>query len=211
MQSITDQLTAKGNTALGIMVDYSYKYPKNFFGQPKINVRHSLLVRDFSVYMQKLEGGNLEVVEVAGLFHDLGKISTVEGHEDLIVKLLQRHKEELNFSSDDFQLLFNACSVGKEVEDILEYKILHSTDNLAFLYDFQYQEAFYRFVGTKTLLFEKRIDPKFQALSLESAKRLGISFYENLKSYWNKRPEEAQERYRPEIEGKDLASYTEIL
>lgn len=193
------------------MVDYSYRYPKNFFGQPKINIRHSLLVRDFSVYLQKLEDGNREIIEVAGLFHDLGKISTVEGHEELIVMLLKKHKDELDFSEQDFETLLKSCSEGSGVEELLEYKILHCSDNLAFLYDFQYQEAFYRFVGTKSLLFEKRIDPKFRALSLDPAKKLGAAFYDNAKNYWNKRPEEAQERYRPDIEGKDLVSYTEIL
>src|SRR6266567_7152272 len=191
MESIRDQFTAKGHIALQIMLDYSYRYPKNFFGQPKINVRHSLLVRDFAVYLQRLEGGNLEVVEVAGLFHDLGKISTVEGHEELIVKLLQKHKNQLAFPEQDFNLLLQSCSEGSGVEKLLEYKILHSADNLAFLYDFQYQEAFYRFVGTKTLLFEKRITPKFHALSLETAKNIGQAFYHNAKAYWEGRSEEA--------------------
>lgn len=210
MNTLADQFTTAGYTAAQLMIDYSTNYPKNFFGQPKINIRHSLLVRDFALYLQKLHGGNLAVVEVAALFHDIGKISTVEGHEALIVKLLNNHRNDFGLSNTEFELLLVACS--EEVEQPpIEYTILHCADNLAFLYDAQYQEAFYRYIGTKKLLFEKRMDPKHANLPLDSAKKLGDAFYLNVQKYWDNRPENSEERYRPEIEGVELASFVEIL
>lgn len=205
-----EQFTPAGYRASILMIEYSTKYPKNFFGQSKINIRHSLLVRDFALYLQKLYGGNLAVLEVATLFHDVGKISTVEGHEELIVKLLKLHKGDFGFSESEFELLIVACSENT-VNLPIEYIILHCADNLAFLYDAQYQEAFYRYIGTKKLLFEKRMDPKHQELPLGGAKILGDAFYTNVIDYWKNKPEEAIERYRPEIEGKDFVSFTEKL
>ena len=210
MNNLADLFTTPGYVAVRLMVEYSNKYPKNFFGQPKINIRHSLLVRDFAAYLQKLHGGNLAVVEVAALFHDIGKISTVEGHEELIVKLLNKHKNDFEFTDDEFELLLLACSEDVAIPPI-EYTILHCADNLAFLYDSQYQEAFYRYIGTKKLLFEKRMDPKHEKLPLEAAKKLGDAFYFNVLKYWDNRPEESEVRYRPDIEGANLASFTEIL
>lgn len=208
---LKENFTQPGFVAYKLLLEYSNKYPKNFFGKPEINIQHSLNVRNFSLYLQRLVGGNKEVVEVAALFHDLGKISTVEGHEDLIVKLLQKHKNDLNFSDNDFDLLLKTCSESDEALELLEYLILHCSDNLAFLFDNLYQEAYYRYVGTKKLLFEKRMDPKHQKLPLPEARVLGDAFYKNLEVYWSKRPQEAEERYRPDIEGKDLASFTEVL
>lgn len=210
MYSLADQFTDPGYVASKLMIEYSNKYPKNFFGQPRINIRHSLLVRDFAVYLQKLHGGNLAVVEVAALFHDIGKISTVEGHEALIVKLLHKHKSDFGLTSEEFDLLLVTCSEDVDNPPI-EYTILHCADNLAFLYDAQYQEAFYRYIGTKELLFAKRMDPKHENLPLESAIKLGDSFYFNVLKYWETRPEQAEERYRPEIEGSELVSFTEVL
>lgn len=206
-----DQFTSQGLTAFNLMLDYSYKYPKNFFGNPKVNVRHSLIVRDFSIYLQKLTRANLEIVEVAALFHDLGKISTVEGHEELIVKLIQKHQKDLKFEEKDLDLILKICSEDESVANILEYKILHDSDNLAFLYDGQYQEAYYSYVGTKDLLFSKRMTPKFESLKLEPAKLLGKALYENAQQYWNNKSENATTRYRPDIEGKDLASFIQKL
>ena len=207
----SNQFTKGGQKALELMIEYSEKYPKNFFGQAKINIRHSLLVCDFGLYLQKLVGGKCEVVKIATLFHDLGKISVVEGHEELIVLLIHKHKNDFQLSQTDFELLVKVCSEESSVKEIFEYKILHCADNLAFLYDAQYQEAFYRYIGTKKLLFEKRIDPKLRALNLEPARILGNAFYENASLYWKKRPEEASERYRPDIEGRDLPVFTDLL
>lgn len=211
MNYATDQFTKPAARAFELMLKYSYAYPKNFFGEPEINVRHSLLVRDFAGYLQRQLGGDLIVVEVAALFHDLGKISTVEGHEALIVSLLKKHKGDLGLSGSQFDLLIKVCSETGGVESVIEYQILHDADNLAFLYDFQYQEAFYRYVGTKTQLFEKRMDPKHKSLNLPPAINLGQAFYINTKEYWKRRPEDAERRYRPNIEGKDLPSYNEKI
>lgn len=207
---LSDQFTNPGFQAVQLMIEYSTKYPKNFFGQPKINIRHSLLVRDFAIYLQKIHGGNLAILEVAALFHDIGKISTVEGHEELIVKLLIKHQADFALSEPEFKLLLQVCS-EESPNPPIEYTILHCSDNLAFLYDAQYQEAFYRYIGTKKLLFEKRMDPKHIDLPLPEAKTLGDAFYSNVLTYWQNRPEEAENRYRPEIEGKELASFTQKL
>ncbi|MBP6993890.1 HD domain-containing protein [Candidatus Woesebacteria bacterium] len=211
MNYAADQFTKPAARAFELMLEYSYAYPKNFFGEPKINVRHSLLVRDLAGYLQRQLGGDLIVVEVATLFHDLGKISTVEGHEALIVRLLTKHKKDLGLSGSQFDLLTKVCSETGNMGSVIEYQILHNADNLAFLYDFQYQEAFYRYVGTKTQLFEKRMDPKHKSLNLPPAVNLGQAFYTNAKEYWDRRPEDAEKRYRPDIEGKDLLSYNEKM
>jgi len=211
IELMKETFTRPGFVAYKLLLEYSNTYPKNFFGKPEINIQHSLNVRNFSLYLQRLVGGNKEIVEVAALFHDLGKISTVEGHEELIVKLLQKHKKDLSFSDNDFDVLLNTCSESEHTQEMLEHKILHCSDNLAFLFDNHYQEAYYRYVGTKKLLFEKRMDPKHQKLPLPEAKILGDAFYKNVEQYWSKRPEQAEERYRPDIEGKDLASFTQIL
>jgi hypothetical protein len=210
MNYLVDQFTRAGYIAANLMVEYSYKYPKNFFGQPKINIRHSMYVRDFAVYLQKIHGGNLAVVEVAALFHDLGKISTIEEHETLIEKLLQKHRSDFGLTDKEFELLVTTCA-EKVINPPIENTILHCADNLAFLYDAQYQEAFYRYVGTKTLLFEKRMYPKHDQLPLESAKKLGDAFYSNVLKYWEDRPEESAERYRPDIEGSQLDSLSEDI
>lgn len=202
---IKNDFTPRGYLAFQIMLDYSLKYPKNFFGDGSINIRHSLNVRNFAVYLQRLVGGDLELTEIAALFHDLGKISTVEGHETLIVKLIKLHAKDLRLSDLETEKLERICG-ETEVEDI-EFQLVHHADDLAFLYDVQYQEAYYRYVGTKELLFEKRMDPKHQSLSLKPAKILGDALYQNAVDYWSSRPEVAEIRYRPEIEGKDLASY----
>ncbi|MBI5914583.1 MAG: HD domain-containing protein [Bacteroidetes bacterium] len=106
----------------GLTADYRYH-----------DLPHTLSVRDTSLELGKryrLEAGELELLELAALFHDTGFTKSYNGHEDVSKEIAAGFLNNENYPPEktaQIQSLIEITKVGVEPQTLLE-KILKDSD-----------------------------------------------------------------------------------
>ena len=105
--------------------NYIFEYFKN--NAPAENNYHNISHVQFVVDMVKeigthtgISDDDLEILQIAAWFHDLGHIKTWEGHEEVSAKLAEEYLNNINYPQD---------SIKKVVGCILATKIPHNPHN----------------------------------------------------------------------------------
>ena len=106
--------------------NYVFEYFKN--NAPAQNVYHNISHVKFVVDMVKeisehsnISEDDLEILQIAAWFHDLGHIKTWEGHEEISASLAQKYLQNINYPQE---------SADKVLGCILATKIPHNPKSL---------------------------------------------------------------------------------
>jgi predicted metal-dependent HD superfamily phosphohydrolase len=114
------------DSILSQIENYIFEYFKN--NAPAENVYHNISHVQFVVNMVKeisdktgVSETELEILQIAAWFHDLGHIKTWEGHEEVSAKLAEKYLNDINYPQE---------SIKKVVGCILATQIPHQPNNL---------------------------------------------------------------------------------
>ena len=109
--------------------------PKDFYW------KHAFLTRNFALMIQKVVGGDKDVVEASALLHDIGKAELLgPNHEEISAKFARGFLKRINF--DKIKQVMK-CIRYKNFESI-EAKILRSADSMALIMDTEGQKWYFK-------------------------------------------------------------------
>ena len=80
------------------------------------DTEHTLYVLDRTVYIAKKEKVNsrdLELIKLAALYHDIGFITTVEGHEEESCKMAKKNLKAYGYSKSDIDIVCETIMATK--------------------------------------------------------------------------------------------------
>jgi putative nucleotidyltransferase with HDIG domain len=150
------------------------KYCQQYQADPRLWEDHVRLVRRFALRLAEVEGADKEIVELAALFHDVGKYQGRENHHEYGYEITQSFLEKTSFSEEKKRLILK-CVLKHRTryateENEIEVKIIQSADVLGTLFDDTWQEYSRRTMSSEALrqLYNKAL----QKINLESAKKI---------------------------------------
>jgi hypothetical protein len=149
--------------------------PKDFYW------KHALLVKKFSLMIQKKVGGDKDIVEISALMHDVGKAKLLApGHEKISAKLTEQFLKKIKFNKDKIQKIVNC--IKYENFETIEAKILSSADSISLIMDtLGGREWFFENVlKNKKARILKELEKSYSEIEFDFARRFIRERYKSL-------------------------------
>ena len=149
--------------------------PKDFYW------KHALLVKKFSLMIQRRVGGDKDVVEISALMHDVGKAKLLTpGHEKISAKLTEQFLKKIEFNQDKIQKIVNC--IKYENFKTIESKILCSADSLSLIMDVSGgREWFFKnILKNKKEQILKELEKSYSEIRIDFARRFIRERYKSL-------------------------------
>lgn len=145
---------------------------------------HIGLGRKYALKLAKIEKGDLFIVEIAILLHDIGKIDGRKNHADKSEKIAREFLRKFNIENDKLKLILqcikkHSSKYAKENNE-LEVKVIQSADALSVLFDDAWQEYTRKKLEKEEIFFI--LDKTYDKINLDSAKKIAKPRIKYLKS-----------------------------
>ncbi|MBT5022344.1 HD domain-containing protein [Candidatus Woesearchaeota archaeon] len=159
-------------------IDKTELFAKKYYLDSSLNrwiwAHHIRLVRKYALELGKIENCDLEVLEIAALLHDIGKINGREGHAQKSCELSKDFIDSLEFSTKQKELILK-CMLKhsgrySHEDNEIEVKVIQCSDALAILFDDVWQEHCRKTKTKEELLF--LFDKMKKKINLESAREI---------------------------------------
>ncbi len=155
---------------------YSFKWtPKNYYWE------HTLLVRKLALFLQKEIGGNIDVVELSALLHDIGKAKLLAlGHEKISAELSKEFLKKLKIEESIIDNVMECISYEKI--DLIEARILRSADSMSLIEDKSGGKEWYfeNVLGNDKSIILDEIKKSYQDIEFDFGKAIVLKPYKEL-------------------------------
>ena len=171
-----------------ILIEKVESFAKGYYEQvsvrPNIWETHVRLVRKYSIALAEAENVDSQIVEIAAILHDIGRIEEEGEHSVRSYDLSKPFLETTGLSEDDRELILECIlkhSTRYASEDNrIEVRIIQCADALANLFDDELQEYSRRTLPKETInqAFLKLLNK----ITLDSAKAIAESRVQELQA-----------------------------
>ena len=157
-------------------------YCQQYIDDPSLWETHTQLVRAFAVKLARIEGADVQVVEIAALLHDAGKYQGREDHHLRSVEIAADVFQTLALAESKKHLILKCIAKHRtqfaHENDELEVKIIQSADVLGTLFDDAWQTHSRQTIDPEML---RRLYHKVQQkIRLESARQIALPHIQKL-------------------------------
>ncbi len=164
--------------------EFAREYYHRCKENPLLLENHVRLVRGFAITLADLEGADKQVVELAALFHDIGRYKGREEHHVHGYEIAKTFLETVELPVEKKELILK-CIVKHRYrfafeDNEIEVKIVQSADALGTLFDDIRQEKYQKTMSKEALL--KQYQKVIQKINLISAKNIAQKQLEKLKN-----------------------------
>jgi putative nucleotidyltransferase with HDIG domain len=154
---------------------------KKYKKDPKLWENHVQLTRKFALELAEIEKADKQVLEIAVLFHDVGKYKDKENHNIVSYEIAKKFLENIDLPKKDLILkcILKHRSEFSSEDSEIEVRVIQSADALGTLFDEEWQEHCRKTKSMEELL--EKYDKTFNKINLESARKIAKPQVEKLK------------------------------
>ncbi len=162
-------------------------YYKQVSARPNIWELHVQLVRKYAIELAEIEKVDSQIVEIAAILHDIGRIETGEEHSVRSHDLSKSFLESLGLSESDRALILE-CIIKHSTRYVsednkIEVRILQCADALANLFDEELQEYSLKTIPKE--MINQEFSKLLEKITLGSARAIAESQIIKLKALLN--------------------------